>query len=190
MMPPETEPVKKVRGEHASLSELEGAVLGLIERQGPMTAYAVRKTFLESPTDHFSGSAGAIYPLLRRLEASGLLSTAARSDGRRGVAYSLTPGGVGSLRAWVLPEDLSWMASVTFDPLRTRVLSLGLLEPSERERFLRGAERELSRRASEQSAALDSDDPWTTAACRGALEVTRARLRWIRDLLRRATEAV
>ena len=55
-------------------SELEGAVLGVIWQEGPCTAYTIRKQFVASPSPQWSGSAGAIYPLVRRLEKKRLLA--------------------------------------------------------------------------------------------------------------------
>ena len=65
----------------ADLSELEGAVLGLIWRQGPLTAHAVRSVFAGSPTPYFSGSEGSIYAVVRRLEGRGLIRGQARLEG-------------------------------------------------------------------------------------------------------------
>ena len=47
-------------------TELEAAVLGVVWQDGPCTPYAIRQHFLESPAPRWSGSAGAIYPLVRR----------------------------------------------------------------------------------------------------------------------------
>jgi DNA-binding PadR family transcriptional regulator len=152
-----------------------------------MTAYAVQKTFLASPTDHFSGSAGSIYPLIRRISAAGLIAPSSRAKGTKGgAAFALTKEGRASLKAWLIPGRASSLASVTFDPLRTRVLTLGLLSRRERTRFFDHAERELAARVREQSRRLkdESLDKWLAAACQGALDVTRARLRWIRALRR------
>lgn len=167
----------------ARLSELEGAVLGLIWRAGPITAHLIRKTFLASPTDHFSGSAGAIYPLVRRLAAANLIEPSATAEGvKGGTAYALTAEGRRALKSWIAPADASTLVSVTFDPLRTRVLMLGLLGKRERARFLAEAEQELERRVNEETIALKNacQDRWVEAACDGALAVMRARLRWIR----------
>ena len=55
------------------LTDLEQAALGVVWRDGPCTPYQVRKQFLDSPTPSWSGSAGTIYPLMRRLEDMGLV---------------------------------------------------------------------------------------------------------------------
>jgi len=186
MMPRAGSPVKKAPAR--ALSELEGAVLGLLHREGPLTAYSVRREFAASPTDHFSGSAGAIYPLMRRLEREGLIARSRTDEGLKGgTAFVPTPSGRAALRRWLLPADPAPMAGVTFDPLRTRVLSLGLLGPAERARFLESAERELVahlRAQARRVAERGEVDPWVRAAERGVRETLGARLRWIRSLRR------
>ena len=52
------------------VSTLSLAVLGLISQQ-PLSGYDLRKVFSTTPMGHFSMSPGAIYPALRRMEASG-----------------------------------------------------------------------------------------------------------------------
>jgi len=173
------------------LSELEGAVLGLLWRAGPMTAHAVRQVFLDSPTSHFSGSAGAIYPLIRRLHDTARIAKSPDAAGAKGgAAYTITPEGRSALKAWMQPDDPAWLTTVMFDPLRTRMLTLGILPPRQRDTFLELAERELEAAAKHQSVELrDADtDEWTAAALQGALAVTRARLRWIRSLRRDRSE--
>ena len=46
------------------------ALLGLVAGE-PQTGYALMKTFTTTPMGHYSGSPGAIYPALRRLEGAG-----------------------------------------------------------------------------------------------------------------------
>ena len=50
------------------ISELEGAILSEIEHRGQQTAFQVRKAFADSFSLEWKGSAGAIYPAVRRLE--------------------------------------------------------------------------------------------------------------------------
>lgn len=87
------------------LSELEHAVLGVALVVQPCTAYAARVVFQRSPPVHWSGSAGAIYPLIWRLERGRLLRSAARRGDKRGTRlYRFTDSGVGKLRAWLRPS--------------------------------------------------------------------------------------
>jgi DNA-binding PadR family transcriptional regulator len=58
------------------LSNLEGAALATIAGRGSATAYAIAKSLSDPPSEFWSGSAGAVYPLIRRLartRASGSL---------------------------------------------------------------------------------------------------------------------
>ncbi|HZE88705.1 MAG TPA: PadR family transcriptional regulator, partial [Verrucomicrobiae bacterium] len=65
------------------LSELEGATLGVVWSEQPCTPYAIRRVFQTSPSPFWSGSAGAIYPLVERLETRGLVRAEATMTGRR-----------------------------------------------------------------------------------------------------------
>ena len=105
-----------------ALSELEGCVLGHLWKHGPCTAYAVRKEMLDSPSSQWSGSAGAIYPLLERLERRRLVSARKASRGKRaGWLYALTPTGHERLLEWLGPPLAPDVVSIAVDPLRTRV---------------------------------------------------------------------
>ena len=65
------------------LSELEYVVLGVVRQEAPCTPYVIRQVFAHSPSSYWSGSAGAIYPLVRRLERRGLLESTERRRGSR-----------------------------------------------------------------------------------------------------------
>lgn len=168
------------------LSDLEAAALGVIWKQGPCTAYAVRKHFRESPSSHWSASAGAIYPLIHRLVERGYLASADLPRGRRpSASLQVTKSGRAAFRAWIGPPVSAHVASQTFDALRTRALFLGVLTPQRRERWLADAEnalREHRRRIEESHAAGGADeDEWFELAYRSSIRETRARLAWIRE---------
>lgn len=170
------------------LSELEGAALGLIWDEGPMTAYAVRSHFQKSRSSHFSGSAGAIYPLVKRMLTAGLLVASARHQGRRASTVNkITASGRQALRTWLTPVE-DWMVAVEFDPIRTRVHFLATLSPKKRAQFLRDAEEKLEAEilATEElvSGLAADDNPWSTWSARGALAVLSARREWIMAMRR------
>ena len=110
-------------------TDLEAAVLAVVWRDGPCTAYAIRQHFRQSPTPRWSGSAGAIYPLVRRLEARGLLrSTPGKVGARNQRDCELTAEGLAALRRWLrVPSEVD--TALLHDPLRTRVLFLSALSP-------------------------------------------------------------
>jgi DNA-binding PadR family transcriptional regulator len=170
-------------------SELECTVLGIVWRAGEMSAYAVRGVFRKSPSLHWSGSAGAIYPLVARLQKRGWLRARAYRTGRReGRMLALTPAGLKALRTWIGPPVPREAVSVVPDPLRTRMFFVGALTPAERKRFLAEAEKGLEAevRAAERFAAETArDDPSSQAAFDGVIATSRARLSWIRKLRRR-----
>src|SRR5579859_2754883 len=125
-----------------SMTELEGCVLGVVWLRGPCTAYLVRREFLQSQSSHWSGSGGAIYPLLRRLEKQKLLRSRSRTWGTgRKELYEITRRGVQALQAWLGPPLEPWTARPTFDPIRTRMSFFGALSPAKRRRFLAEAQK-------------------------------------------------
>jgi DNA-binding PadR family transcriptional regulator len=113
------------------LTDLEGAALAEFAKRGPTTSYAVTRTFRESPSEFWSGSAGAVYPMVRRLEKRGLLKSESAEQGRRErTDYSITPLGRAALEHWLLDGDRA--AGLGFDPLRTRLIYLDLVSPAQR----------------------------------------------------------
>src|SRR4051812_17726619 len=85
-------------------SELECFVLGLIWQLGPASAYEVRRHMQDSPSTQWSASAGAIYPLMQRLERLGLLKGSDHQLGKRARReYRTTPAGLAALKSWIGP---------------------------------------------------------------------------------------
>lgn len=167
------------------LSELERCVLGVVALRQPCTPYAVRKVFEGSPSAHWSGSAGSIYPLMRRLEDAGLLRSAPGDDGRRSRSYRVTASGRRRLRAWLRPP-LAEDAWFDFDPVRLRVRFLGLVSAAEREAFLDDALARLAEARERAEATLaespESEDPWRHATSLGALRQVESRIAWLEEV--------
>lgn len=168
-------------------TDLEAFALGLIWRHGPCTAYTVRKLMADSPSTQWSASAGAIYPLVRRLEKRGLLkSLAARGDARNARRYAATPRGVAALRTWIGPPLPEAAITVAYDPLRSRARFLGALGPDERRAWIAAALDALNvvaervRRWDELYSA--EGDPHAASMTRsGELDV-QSRREWLRAL--------
>lgn len=170
-----------------NLTELEGAVLGVIWMDGPLSAYAIRSTFLKSRSSHFSGSAGAIYPLVDRLKDAGFVHATRHKQGSRASRrFTITPTGKRALREW-LSHDKNDMAAVEFDPIRARVHFLGILTPRQRERFVQESMASLQREIEETEALIErrrkTDDKWGVWGATGALRTLQSRLAWLRDIL-------
>jgi DNA-binding PadR family transcriptional regulator len=166
------------------LSELEGCVVGHLWKYGPCTAYAVRKELLASPSSHWSGSAGAIYPLLERLEKRGLVASrkTARGD-RQHWLYELTKTGREFLLGWLAPSLDPDLVSIAPDPLRTRIYFLGALPPRRRSAFLAQARAKLIRHMAALKDATETDE-FDRLANRGAVRLARARVAWLEDVER------
>ena len=165
---------------------MEYCVLAVIWRRQPCTGYTIRKVFLRSFSSAYSGSAGAIYPLLGRLVKHGLLSAEASQTGkRRSVMHSLTEEGHRVLTEWLQerpkPED-----TVGLDPVRVKLRFLGAI-PREH----RGAA--IDTMLEQMSASVEAieqyrsdpegefaDDPFFHEAFRFALDMHRARIDWLR----------
>jgi DNA-binding PadR family transcriptional regulator len=157
------------------LTELEGAALGIILRAGACTPYAVRRAFGSSPSRFWSGSAGAVYPLVRRLERRGLLAARAdRKDGRARRIVHVTPAGRRAFDAWLLDPERA--ADFGFDPLRTRLFYSDLVPAARLASFLGAtAGRIASTRAPEVPGAPHVSrlhEGWRRLRC-GALEEFR-----------------
>jgi DNA-binding PadR family transcriptional regulator len=118
------------------LTDLEGAALADIATRGTATSYAVAQTFAQSPSEFWSGSAGAVYPLVKRLAERGLLESTAAAAGKRArLDYTITALGRAALEDWLL--DARRAAGMGFDPLRTRLVHLHLVAPERRKAFLK-----------------------------------------------------
>lgn len=113
-----------------SLTELEGSTLAIIKKDGPCTPYHVRDVFKCSPSDIWSGSAGAVYPLIKRLCKNGILKSKSDSVGKRKrTLLSLTRTGERALKGWLL--DIESGAEIGLDPMRSRLHSSTLYTKKE-----------------------------------------------------------
>lgn len=165
-------------------TELEAAVLGVVGRDGPCTPYTIRQHFLESPSPRWSGSAGAIYPLVRRLETRKLVRSTAGARGRRSQRnYRITRRGRTALNRWLLSSIAQSNATLIDDPLRTRMLFLGALPRGQVLTFVSDAlgvmRRALHQAQQDLKESPAPKDPFAHFAARNALLLTRARLKWL-----------
>ncbi len=168
------------------ISELEGAVLGLIWAN-PGTPYQIRLVLQRSPNPSWSGSAGAMYPLFKRLGGRGFLSARRIKTGKRqGNVYSITKEGMRALRDWMVPPFLGTTIGVPIDALRTRARFLAVLPHEERKCFLANAIAKLR----EHMTTIRADcrkrkmagDVFSYFTARGALLICGARLQWMVEM--------
>lgn len=78
------------------------AILGILSR-GPQTGYDVKKVFATITSHFWQASYGQIYPLLKKLNAEGLVKYKTKKPNRRQAKniYNLTAQGKKSLRQWL-----------------------------------------------------------------------------------------
>jgi DNA-binding PadR family transcriptional regulator len=175
------------------LTELEQCVLGVIWRDGPVTAYEVANLFATSLSSFWSGSAGAIYPVVQRLRRRGLVHGAARAwNGTRKTVLTATDKGVDVLRAWLTPPLPIAAAGPTYDSIRTRMFFMKILPIASRRQFVEDAERitreqmVLARQTHKEQKALGNESE--ALGVLGVILEMKARLTWlraIRDSLKR-----
>jgi DNA-binding PadR family transcriptional regulator len=170
------------------LTELEGTVLGVVWARQPCTPYRVRREFLDSPSPYWSGSAGAIYPLIERLEAAGLISGTERATGARvGREYRVTAAGRRALRRWVGPPLDDVVIGVPPDPLRARIAFMNILPAAEQQAMLREIETRMRGQLARARRSLAAGDPGGHTfdlMARGAVAMLQTRVEWIASVRR------
>jgi len=169
------------------MTELESCVLGVVWLRGPCTAYVVRQEFLASESSHWSGSGGAIYPLLRRLEKEKLIRAKMHAWGSGSKKeFEITDRGLEELRAWIGPPLPQWTAAPTFDPVRTRLSFLGAVTPAKRVKFVDEARRNAAAEIQILQGKLEEHDrdaePFEHLVLRGTLRELEARANWLEEL--------
>ena len=120
------------------MTELDHTVLALIARDGPLSAYDVRKDFAASLTPSWSSSTGSIYPSIRRLVAGGFAHASAPQGARGKQRLTITRAGRAALSEW-LATATALTAAPTPDPIRTRAHFLRLLPKRARLKFIADA---------------------------------------------------
>jgi DNA-binding PadR family transcriptional regulator len=161
----------------AALTELEGAILGVLRRSENPTAYYVRQIFLASVSAEWSGSAGAVYPALKRMKAAGFVKERAEKDGRGTKTFTLTPAGTTALDNWLC--DVERAVSPGMDPFRTRAGLWPALPPQKRRALMHALRKEIAKQRSELAHRIPSDDEGddiTTGLC---IKLQELRLEWL-----------
>lgn len=140
-----------------SITELEGAILSEIHHRGQKTAFQVRRAFATSFSLEWKGSAGAVYPAVKRLEKEGLLHAGEAQGGRAARHLSLTDAGIAALMAWAGDPYLA--ASSGVDPFRLRSGIWDLLPEAERKKLFARLDQEIAANIAEMEAFLPQTDP-------------------------------
>jgi len=171
----------------AELTELEGAILSVIRFDPAATAYRVRQVFLTSRSAEWSGSAGAVYPALARLEKLGFVRPSPQTDRRGTRTYRLTRTGEAAHERWLC--DVERAVSPGIDPFRTRAGFLSALPPSKRRETLTQMKARIEAVRADllsEMASLDEGDQIMTDL---NVALQDLRLAWIGRYLRTLTRA-
>lgn len=162
-------------------------MLGLVWQLGPVSAYDVRTQMRRSPSTQWSGSAGAIYPLIRRLARLKLLAARREQVGQRArVRYRITGAGLRVLRAWVGPPISKEAVTVSYDPLRSRARFLRVLTEDQKRSWLKAANEaleEVERRVTEwEKVNAGSGKEYVDELTRHAMLEVAARREWLKGM--------
>jgi DNA-binding PadR family transcriptional regulator len=157
------------------LTELEGAILWEIGHFERVTAFQVRKAFAVSVSLEWKGSAGAVYPAVKRLEARGYVAASAAEGGRGARHLSLTDKGEQALVAWGC--DVNRAASIGIDPFRLRSSIWAELPDAARKQVFAELRAEIAAALPALERQLASVDASEKFRIDLSLETQRARLR-------------
>lgn len=163
----------------AGLTELEGAILGVLARAPEATAYRVRQVFQDSRSVEWSGSAGAVYPAIRRLVAERLIKEQPQADGRGTHTYELTPAGTRTYVSWLC--DVTRAAGPGTDPFRTRAPLWKGLTPAARRRLAKDLKLALDVQREALQRELSGLDEGDAIAARLHIALLDLRLRWLKE---------
>lgn len=166
----------------AGLTELEGAILGVLVRAPAATAYRVRRVFQESRSAEWSGSAGAVYPAIRRLVTDRLIKERAEADARGTHTYELTRAGKDTYERWLC--DVTRAVSPGVDPFRTRApLWAGLSQATQR-KLAKDLKTEIDTQREALTRTLDKLDAGDEITARLHIALLDLRLKWLAEKAR------
>lgn len=88
--------------------KIDVVILGLLSHED-LTGYDIKKRIDGAVSFFWKGSFGSIYPALRAMEGSGLISSRKADDtGNRGkILYHITDKGISELKSWLDEEQVS-----------------------------------------------------------------------------------
>lgn len=159
------------------LTELEGAILSEIHHRGASTAFKVRKAFQDSMSLEWRGSAGAVYPAIRRLTDRGVIDAVETSSGRRTSHLSLTLRGVKALEDWIC--DSHRAASVGLDPFRLRAGMWAQLSPARKDEAILALRRALEAEVVTMMDYMQTLDAVERPRIELAVSLQLSRLEWL-----------
>lgn len=116
-------------GKRVEVSDYEGSLLALTLRNQPISAHQLHRMFERSPVSSLNRSKGNVYPLIRRLKERKLLAAESAQDRRSKEYLVCTELGELAVKQWVNDVEISHI--LVNDPLRTKIISFGLLGKEE-----------------------------------------------------------
>ncbi len=164
-----------------TLTNLESVALAHLWRTGAMTAHELRVAFADSSAGRYSGSAGAIYPLVRRLEAAGYVRGREDANGaQKKKLYDITKAGRKAVEDWIFAMAPAEM--FPDDPIRTRFQYAYLLGKKDRSRWLAAAKDAVDHLDASVKSEYALDEYQSASdqhVLRGILATNRVRRRWL-----------
>lgn len=167
----------------SNLTDNEGALLGLVARVEPVTAYQIAKIYEQSPVSSYKTSTGKLYPLIRRLRGLGLLEARPVEGDARGTDLLVcTDAGREAIRNWMLRSKPG--RALLDDPLRTMVQSFDLLSREEQLDWILDAKASLMAKLAElQEYEREVAIPFKDFVLDNAFSSLRARMDWLDRML-------
>lgn len=163
------------------LTELEGAILSEIVFRGNQTAFQVRRSFADSPSLEWKGSAGAVYPAVRRLESQKLITAIAKGDRRSTKILSVTPSGRNAMMEWACEPQRA--VSTGIDPFRMRSGIWLQLDGKSRRKILKAVLDQLEAEIASLRAYSRRNDAIENASVDLAIRLQELRRNWIEQTL-------
>lgn len=160
-----------------ALSELEGAILSEIHHRGRQTAFKVRRSFANSPSLEWRGSAGSVYAAIGRLERSGLIDSEVQPDRRGTRLLALSDAGLQAMQDWAC--DAARATSVGVDPFRLRSGIWAGLPQDKRAQLFEGLKRALAADMDQLKTYRRHDDAIERASLELAIRLQETRLDWL-----------
>ncbi|HAA32085.1 MAG TPA: PadR family transcriptional regulator [Cyanobacteria bacterium UBA8553] len=164
---------------------LELATLGLLQRE-PLHGYRLKQQLELFMSSCISVNYGAIYPLLKRLEERGTITTLATEEGEAGPTrktYCITAEGREQWHQKMLEDPHeSWVNSRS--RFMIKFFFFSHLEPIERIKLLENRLKVCQQRI--ESVELESTqllDPYESATLQRCLAVTRSEMEWFSEQL-------
>ena len=173
---------------------LEYALLGLLHQQ-PQSGYDLRKVFEMTALGNYSGSPGAIYPALRRLEKQGLIEGEVDSsqEMRPRKVFRPTETGRDGFRAWLLREIERADIERRVDELMLRFAFHAVLDSRSAtlrflRRFLEESEQYVEELGRQRGLFPEGTPLRPRLALAAGIEQYRACARWARKAIKRFEE--